>query len=348
MFSKIVIFKNDRIGDLMPSVPAINLIIQNNKDKKIIIYLSETNYKMEFLFNEKNVEVILINYKLPLKNRIDILYFFLKTKISKVYILRPKNFFFLLPLIFYFKKIKFYGLCLNGTNNYKRPNDFLRNFLTKFVVNDRGTLKKRISREKLQLNLVSEKSENNYVVKDYNFKLSNSLKEILPNNYSVIHYKKQIFEELEWGTEGLDKIMNEMLKYYSNVVLINDIEPSNDNMIFKKKYNWYDFKESKPGNNNSKILYLSNIDGINMFNAIRLSEKTIACHGTITLLGYLIKVPILDIFYCKIKNKNDYHRYKNSFHEHKPNNKSYDFIIPSKNLNKTIQKMKFSLKKLNE
>ena len=47
---------------------------------------------MEFLFNEKNVEVILINYKLPLKNRIDILYFFLKTKISKVYILRPKNF----------------------------------------------------------------------------------------------------------------------------------------------------------------------------------------------------------------------------------------------------------------
>ena len=140
MFSKIVIFKNDRIGDLMPSVPAINLIIQNNKDKKIIIYLSETNYKMEFLFNEKNVEVILINYKLPLKNRIDILYFFLKTKISKVYILRPKNFFFLLPLIFYFKRIKFYGLCLNGTNNYKRPNDFLRNFLTKFVVNDRGTL----------------------------------------------------------------------------------------------------------------------------------------------------------------------------------------------------------------
>ena len=77
MFSKIVIFKNDRIGDLMPSVSAINLIIQNNKDKKIIIYLSETNYKMKFLFNEKNVEVILINYKLSLKNRIDILCFFL-------------------------------------------------------------------------------------------------------------------------------------------------------------------------------------------------------------------------------------------------------------------------------
>ena len=36
MTSKIVIFKNDRIGDLIPSVPAINLIIDKNKDKKIV------------------------------------------------------------------------------------------------------------------------------------------------------------------------------------------------------------------------------------------------------------------------------------------------------------------------
>ena len=342
---KILILKNDRIGDLMPSMPAINLIIEKNKDKKIIIYLSEISYKMKFLFNEKNVEVISINYKLPLKNRIGILYFFLKTKISKVYILRPKNFFFLLPLVFYFKKIKFYGFCLNGTNNYKRPINFLRKFLTKFVINDRATLKKRISREKLQLNLVSEDSKNEYLGKNYNFELSKILKKILPNNYSLIHYKKQIFEELEWGRDGLDIIINEILKYYPNVVLINDIEPSNDNIVFKKKYNWYNFKNGTSGNNNSKILYLENIDGLDMFNSIKLSKKTIACHGTITLLGNLIKVPILDIFHCKIKNKDDYHRYKNSFHEHTPNNNSYDFIIPSKNINKTVQKIKFSLKK---
>ena len=53
MTSKIVIFKNDRIGDLIPSVPAINLIIDKNKDKKIVIYLSEINYKMKFLFDLK-------------------------------------------------------------------------------------------------------------------------------------------------------------------------------------------------------------------------------------------------------------------------------------------------------
>ena len=81
-----------------------------------------------------------------------------------------------------------------------------------------------------------------------------------------------------------------------------------------------------------------------MFNTIRLSKKTIACHGTITLLGNLIKVPILDLFHCKIKNKDDYHRYKNSFHEHVPNDKSYNFIVPRKDISKTIQKMKFALK----
>ena len=49
----IIIFKNDRIGDLMPAVAAINLIINNNKDKKIIIFLSNINYKMKFLFEKK-------------------------------------------------------------------------------------------------------------------------------------------------------------------------------------------------------------------------------------------------------------------------------------------------------
>ena len=141
------------------------------------------------------------------------------------------------------------------------------------------------------------------------------------------------------------QVSGQILKYYQNVVLINDIEPSNDNIFFKKEYNWYDFNKQEGEKKDSKVLYLENIDGLDMFNTIKLSKKTIACHGTITLLGNLTKVPILDIFYCKIKNKNDYHRYKNSFHEHKPYDNNYDFIIPRTNINKTIRKMKFSLKK---
>ena len=79
---------------MIPSVAAINLIIGNNQDKKIIIFLSNINYKMKFLFEKKNVEIIKIEYKPSIINRITILKFFLINKISKVYILRPKNFFF--------------------------------------------------------------------------------------------------------------------------------------------------------------------------------------------------------------------------------------------------------------
>ena len=109
MKSKIIIFKNDRTGDLITSLPSINLLIKENPDKQIIIYLSEINYRMKFLFNYTNVNIRKINYNLSFFNRLNILYQFIISKISEVYIFRPKNFFFLLPIFFYFKNIKFYG-----------------------------------------------------------------------------------------------------------------------------------------------------------------------------------------------------------------------------------------------
>jgi hypothetical protein len=61
MSSKIIIFKNDATGDFIHSLYAINNIIINNKDKNIIIYLSErsknfskstkSTYKNYFLLN---------------------------------------------------------------------------------------------------------------------------------------------------------------------------------------------------------------------------------------------------------------------------------------------------------
>jgi len=343
--TNIVIFKNDRTGDLITSLPAINLIIQENKDKKIIIYLSEINHKMKFLFENKQIQIKIIKYKLNIIERFKILSFFIKSNISKVYILRPKNFFFVLPIIFFYKKISFYGFCLNGKSNYKRPINFLRRFLKNFVINDRSTKQKRISRVKLQLDLV-KKNQSILTEHKYIYNESKFLNNILPENYCLIHYKKQIFNELGWGINGLDKIIYQLLEYYPNVVLINDINEINDNLIFKKKYYWCDIENNKINNSdNSKILYLPNLDGIKMFTTIKKAKKVIACHGTITLLSNLVNVSILDIFYCKINNIDDFYRYKNSFHEWKPNSKNYNFTVPSSNLNKSLNKMKKFLKK---
>jgi hypothetical protein len=341
---KIIIFKNDRIGDLIPSVPAINLLIENNKDKEIIIYLSEINYKMNFLFEYENVKIIKVNYNLTYSNRIKLIFFFLTNIISEVYIIRPKYFFFILPLLFFFKKTKYYALCLNGKKNYRRPSIFFRKFLSNFIINDRETQSIRPSRKELQLELVDVNWKNKNIRNDYNFDLSNELKKILPKHYCLIHYKKNVFEKLSWGKEGLLEILENLKTYYPNIILINDIDGGDDNLFFKKRFDWFDFRNKDHILKNNNILYFENIDGLDLFNVVRLSKKTIACHGTITLLGNLVNTPILDLFNCDIKSRDDFYQYKNSFHEHVPKN-NYDFIIPSTDIKKTLRKMKFSIKK---
>ena len=64
-----------------------------------------------------------------------------------------------------------------------------------------------------------------------------------------------------------------------------------------------------------------------------------------TNLASIEKKPVLDLFYCNIKTLEDFRRYKNALYEFKPNYKNYDFIVPSKNIKKTINKMQFFLKK---
>ena len=64
-----------------------------------------------------------------------------------------------------------------------------------------------------------------------------------------------------------------------------------------------------------------------------------------TNLATIEKRPVLDLFHCEIRSLEDFRKYKNAMYEFKPNYKDYDFIVPSKNLAKTLNKMRFSLKK---
>ena len=82
-----------------------------------------------------------------------------------------------------------------------------------------------------------------------------------------------------------------------------------------------------------------------MFNVIKYSHKVVAFHGMMTSFGYLLKKPVLDLFHCKIEVWEDYRSYRNSFYEFKPKYYGYDFIIPNKNIRKTIRKMRFSLER---
>tara|TARA_B100000686_G_scaffold351627_1_gene450933 strand:+ start:917 stop:1942 length:1026 start_codon:yes stop_codon:yes gene_type:complete len=334
-----VIFKNDAVGDLVHSIDAINNIVSSGE--RVTIFLSKLSQNFSFLLKNKNVSIKILNYNLSIFERLKIVFFLLNSNVNKAYILSPKNFYFFLP--FLFRKIKFYGICVNNVKNYKRPHEFLRKYLYKYEINDRGKAFKRESSRTIQKKLTYE-GHNEYKF-NINVKKSEILQNFLPNDYIFFHFKKKIFNELNWKYKELELLFREFHKYCNNIVITKDIEFDENNNLFKQNFNSYDFKSKKFIDNNKNIMFFDNVVGEDLFNIINYSNKVIAFHGMMTNLGFLLNKQVLDLYHCKINSWEDYRRYRNSFYEFKPKYKNYDFIIPKPNINKTIKKIKFSLEK---
>ena len=338
----VVILKNDAVGDLVHSLNGIYNIINNTDVDKITIFVSKLSKKFNFLFNNPKVHIRVINYNLTIKEKIKLFLFILSNKINKIYILAPKNFYYYLPIFFF--NIRFYALCVENVNGYKRPSTFLRKFLYKFVINDRAAQFKRLSTEKIQTKLTSDGNAVNNEFR-INIKKSDLLKKNLPDNYIYFHAKRKILNELGWGINELKILFEEILKYTNYLVLTKDIEMDENTKIFKENFNSFDFKSLKFIDNSQRIIFFDNIDGEDLYNTIINSKKVIAFHGMMTNLASINKHKVLDLFHCNMNNWDDYRNYRNSFYEFKPSYNGYDFIIPSKNIQKTLKKIRYFLKK---
>ena len=337
---KILILKNDAVGDLCQSLPAIQNIV-DLKNTEIEIYLSERSKNFKFLILSNNIKFKILNYNLTLKEKLKIFIKCFKGNIDRIYILSPKKFYFYLPLIF--RKIKFYAICINGPNNYLRPSSFLRKFLYKFVINDRSKIFKRDSSEQIQKKLTYE----NMMVSDkpkINIKPSEFLKKNLPSNFVYFHIKKKTIDKLGWNINDLNYLFKNLLKYYDNVVLTRDIEKINEKIDYSKHFNIIDFKFKTKHNINNKIFLFDNIEGSDLFNTLKNSSKIIAFHGMMTNLGSLLDKSITDLWFFDINGWEDYRNYRNAFYEFKPKYKGYNFIIPNKDIKKTFRKLLFSIK----
>ena len=335
-----MILKNDAVGDLIHSLKAINNITQSDANKKVTIFLSKLSQNFSFLVKKPRVDIKILNYNLSIIEKIRLIFFLAKKDIQNVYILSPKNFYYFLPLIF--RKKNFYAICIDNLNNYKRPNLFLRKFLFKYEINDRGKIFRRDSTIKLQDNLTSSINKKKFTF-DLKITKSEIQKRHFPANYIFFHYKKKIFTELNWKYTELEILLNELSTFCGNIILTKDVGNDDNNFLFKKNFNSYDFKKREYINNDKNILFLDNIVGMDLFSVIKYSKKVVAFHGMMTSIGFILNKPVLDLFHCKINTWNDYQRYRNSFYEFKPKYRGYDFIIPRKNINKTIKKLKFSL-----
>ena len=335
---KIIIFKNEATGDLIHSREAIYNIINSNKEKEIILYLSHINKEFTFLFSGENLTFKFINHNLSVLEKVKIFISLFDKLKAEVFILAPKNFYYYLS--FFFRSIKFYALIMKDINNYKRPNNFFKKYLYKHVVNDRSINFKRPSTFLLQNQLIG-----NYHKDEYKIKLEDERNDlpITLENYYHFHINKNKFDKLGWGSQNIEIILNHLLKYKQKILVTRDIENNNRDLEFYQKYNVYDFSTKNFIDNKSNIIIMENVQGKQLYQIIRKADKIIAFHGMITSFAWIEKKKVLDLYFCEIKNWNDYRKYRNSFYEFKPSYNGYDFIIPSKDIKKTIKKMNFFL-----
>ena len=73
------------------------------KNTKITIYLSERSNNFLFLINNnshENIEFRKINYDLNIFEKFKLFFYLLFNKISQIFILTPKKFYFYLPFFF--------------------------------------------------------------------------------------------------------------------------------------------------------------------------------------------------------------------------------------------------------
>ena len=332
---KILILKNDRAGDLFTS---LKLISSLSKDNIIKIYLSELNYGFSFFFKNSNVRKINLNPNLL--DKMAILLDIVKSNYREIYILTPKKFYFVLPLIF--RKIKFYAIVYNNYSKL-RPNKFLRKFIFKFNIIYRDKINKHSYRN-AQLNLLDDGTKIDNQFLNLNIPdLSIDKKKLLPKNFIFFQFRYKFFEILEWDFNQISEFLYLLNNKYEYVLFCSDKEININTRkyvdFFLKEFSSIDLNNLKTVNKNSKsIIYLNDLDSFDMFHITKLAKFNIGPHGIISHLSYFHKVPSLNLFNFEIFNKADFVHQKISFSEwYKDMNFNFSFL--NKNFSKTKKKI---------
>jgi len=327
---KILILKNDRVGDLFHSIKGINSILSTHKDYKIEIILSNFSKDISFLFNLKNLKVDIINYNLNIFEKLLIIKKIFFNNYEKIFILTPKNLYFYLPLI---SSSKFYAISIK---DYKRnrPFNFLKKKLFKHVTNDRTSKRINESIANLTERLCNENDIKHPNILNNKPNTSQLLNDNLDlfKNFIHFHYKKSLFENNGWTINSFLNLIHKISKKTENIFLTSDVGENDYNNYFLKKLSFINFdNETMNFENNSNIIYLHNIKINDLFKVISLSNQVISPHGTITCMASYLKKKVIDLF--------DVTTSVNSFREFNLSNTNYNFLILKNNSDRIQNKI---------
>ncbi len=328
---KVLILKNDRVGDYFTAVKSINLILNKHKDKRVEIFLSNINYKFNFIF--KDLKIKIFNYDLNIVEKLKIFLYILFNDISDIYILTPKNFYYYLPLLF--KKTKFHAICIES--NKRRPSKFLKKYLFRYETLYRNNKSKVLSVYQVLENLINYKNEvKNYI--SLNFDKFSFLE--LPKNITFFHYKHNLFhDKLSWSNSEIKKFIHFLSSKRNFIVFSSELENIEKNNFFFENFNSFDFTTKKHNYiNKNNILYLKNIEGKNLVNAIYLSNDVIAPESGITHIASYLKKNTLALMNFNFSNKSDIFQQIIDCKEWAPLS-NFKFTIIKKDYFKTINKL---------
>jgi len=316
--NKILVLKNDRVGDLANALKGINSLLNENSDKEIEIVLSGISKDLGFLFKIKNVKITYLNYSLNIFDKVKLFFKVATSNFEKIYILAPKNIYFFLPLIC---RAKIFAITITNKNK-SRPIKYLKSKLHYYKNNNRETRKIGESISNLIDDLCNEEKKTYPNILNNNPSLSLLLNEniSLLSNFIHIHYKENIFSKNGWSSDDFIDLLNSFKDLNYKIIFTSDIGNFSYHNKFLSTFSNLNF-DNKVSNLNVKstIHYFHNINTQDLFKLIDLSSVVIAPHGAMSVLASYLNKAVIDIFDTNVKS--------NSFHEFKPQNFNYKFLI---------------------
>jgi len=328
--SKILVLKNDKWGDLANSLNGINSLLNENRDKQIEIILSEISKDLSFLFKIKNVKISYLKYSLNFFDKAKLFLKVITSSYEKIYILAPKNIYFYLPLI---TKAKIFAITITNKNK-SRPFEYLRSKLHYYRDNNRENRKIGHGISNLINDLCNNKKKVYPNILNNNPSLSLLFNEniSLLSNFIHIHYKENIFSKNGWTDDDFIDLLNSFKDFNYKIIFTSDLGNFSYHNKFLSKFSNLNF-DNKVSNLKvtSRIHYFHNISTQDLFKLIDLSNVVIAPHGAMSVLASYLNKGVIDIFDTNVKS--------NSFHEFKPQNFNYKFLILTNDKNKVKNKI---------
>ena len=87
------------------------------------------------------------------------------------------------------------------------------------------------------------------------------------------------------------------------------------------------------------IIFLKDIDGFDLFDAVNKSSKIISPEGIITHMGYFLDKPTLALMHFNLKNRRDFINQIISCKEWFPPN-NYNYTVLKKDFNRSLDKLR--------